>query len=472
MESDFASRKEEERMRKSDSVEKEVMVDLSNTVNLLHEHLSESLCAEVFQDVRDREREREWTLYAMVRFWTDVVIRVPDTLTHALEKCTQGAPEWFEVHATPASFFQKSPALHPRFFATVHERFLDSILPEAKPVFASDLADLYARFPEVWITDGSKLAAIARRLKVLRNVRNVVLPGALLAFYDLRRGILRHLDYDPDAARAEIPCAIEEMTCVPAGTLLLADRLFAVPKFFEAVKGRHAWIVARRNRTVKLRPVRQLSSQSYQDGILEDTLVEVGGNNGVPQQQWRHIRWTKGKTVHEVVTNVLDPTMLSAVEAIELYPRRWSVERMFYDLKEVLNLNCIHMGHPSAVAQQVYASALVHTAMRVAQGHIAAKHGLAPERISVPKLFPRLAAASATSVGVQLGIEIIVKLNPNVKLVLPDLHEMDFASVPLRTILVEKRTGRRRKRKFCKARRNWKSFGHLNGTKKLVKELS
>jgi len=274
MESDFACRKEEERMRKSDSVEKDVMVDLSGTVELLHEHLSESLCAQVFQDVRNRERERHWTLHAMARFWTDVIIRGPDSLTQALEECTQGALGWLQVEATPVSFFEKSPALHPRFFATVHERFLDSILPEAKPVFASDLAHLYARFPEVWITDGSKLSAIARRLKVLRNVRSVVLPGALLAFYDLRRGILRHLDYAPDAARAEITCAIEEMACVPAGTLLLADRLFAVPKLFEAVRGRKAWIVARRNRTVNLRRVKQLTRQSYSP--LESVPVSTG----------------------------------------------------------------------------------------------------------------------------------------------------------------------------------------------------
>jgi hypothetical protein len=34
-----------------------------------------------------------------------------------------------------------------------------------------------------------------------------------------------------------------------------------------------------------------------------------------------------------VLTNVLAPTRLSAEEALDLYPYRWSVERMFFDLK-------------------------------------------------------------------------------------------------------------------------------------------
>jgi len=455
-------------MGNSDS--KEVMVDLLGIVDLLHEHLRDSMCDGVFMDERDQERERKWTLHNMVSFWAEVIFRAPSSLTQALQECAQGAAGWPHVQAAKSSFFDKSAALHPRFFARVFDRFVDSIEPQAKCVFASDLACVYEHFPQVWVIDGSKLSAVRHRLKALWNVRSVVLPGALLALYDLRRGILRHLHYSPDAARAEISRSIEAMVRVPAGTLLIGDRLFAVPKMFAAVRAQDAWMVARRNRTVKLRPIRRLSRRSHRGGILEDMLVEVGGSNGTPKQQWRHIRWTQGKTVHELVTNVIDPQRLCAAHALALYPRRWSVERMFYDLKEVLNLNHLYLSHPQGVGQQVYASALVHTALRVGQGRIAAAQALEPEALSVPKLFPRLAAVSATYVGVQLGIEIMIELNPGVKLIRPHRKHMAFASVPLRTILVEKRSDKRRKRKFCKARRHWKSFAHIPGTKKLAKE--
>ena len=86
----------------------------------------------------------------------------------------------------------------------------------------------------------------------------------------------------------------------------------------------------------------------------------------------RWIRWRHGRTCHEVLTNVLAPERLAAPEAVALYTARWSVERMYFDLKEVLNLNRIYAANPNAVAMQVYAAGLVYNAMRVAQADAAA----------------------------------------------------------------------------------------------------
>ncbi len=38
------------------------------------------------------------------------------------------------------------------------------------------------------------------------------------------------------------------------------------------------------------------------------------------------------------------------------------MERLFFDLKEVLNLHRFYTSSPNGVAMQVYAAALVHTA--------------------------------------------------------------------------------------------------------------
>ena len=64
---------------------------------------------------------------------------------------------------------------------------------------------LREHFKEVWIVDGSRLAAVAKRLKLLWDVRAQVLPGCLTAFYDLYRGIVRHLAFNADAQRANCP---------------------------------------------------------------------------------------------------------------------------------------------------------------------------------------------------------------------------------------------------------------------------
>ena len=63
-------------------------------------------------------------------------------------------------------------------------------------------------------------------------------------------------------------------------------------------------------------------------------------------------------------------------------------QRGFFDLKEVLNLHRFSTSSPHGVAMQVYAAALVHTAVRVAQGHLAHANGIEPEEIAPAKFFP------------------------------------------------------------------------------------
>src|SRR3990167_8472862 len=55
-------------------------------LKLLTTHLTQELCKAVFQKVRLAERDRKWSLTALVMFWTEVVIRAPQSLTQALQE--------------------------------------------------------------------------------------------------------------------------------------------------------------------------------------------------------------------------------------------------------------------------------------------------------------------------------------------------------------------------------------------------
>jgi hypothetical protein len=91
------------------------------------------------------------------------------------------------------------------------------------------------------------LDAVAKRLKLLWDVRARVLPGCLTAFYDLYRGIVRHLAFNADAAAAELPRVTAALDQVPTGTLLLGDRLYGVGAFFAALSARGLFGLCRRN---------------------------------------------------------------------------------------------------------------------------------------------------------------------------------------------------------------------------------
>jgi IS4 transposase len=65
------------------------------------------------------------------------------------------------------------------------------------------------------------------------------------------------------------------------------------------------------------------------------------------------LRWRKGRERWELLTNVLGPEQLSVIDARRLYPWRWKGERLFFDLKEVLNLHRFSTRSPNGVAMQV-----------------------------------------------------------------------------------------------------------------------
>jgi len=445
------------------------IIDLSEPTNLINRLLTESLCREVFSKVRTKERERIWSLYTLAEFWTRVVLRGPESLTQAVEEALRGeGVVWPRISGAPQSFFERSQTLKWTFFDGLYHRFAEAITADASPAFEREFAFLRKHFPEVWIVDGSRLDAVAHRLKILWDVRSAVLPGCLIAFYDMFRGYPRILHFDPDAAEAEMNRVREALGQVPTGTLLLGDRLYASVKLFEDLTQRGVWALCRLKGGLSIKKIRLLSRRRVNGGVLEDWLVDLGSGQTAPRQRVRYIRFRRGKVDYELLTNVLDPKKLSAATAMELYPRRWNVERMYFHLKEVLNLHRFYAANPNGVAMQVYAAAIVYVALRVAQVDAARQVEVDPEEISPAKFFPRVAEALATQAGIELGYRMTCRENPGRRLRPPQLKGRPELTTTLKEVRVEKRNEHRRKRRFCKGRRKWKSFDHVPGGKRLI----
>jgi hypothetical protein len=440
--------------------DKSAPVDLVAAVSVLHEYLTPALCSAVYEGRRKTERKRIWTLGLLVEFWTAVVLRAPESLTQALEEAAlQRDPFWPPVEASPQAFFSRCKDLRWEFFRDVYEAFVAKVLQAEPPAYARDLAPLEARFSGIWVVDGSMLDAVAHRLKVTWKVRPTLMPGGLVAVYDVLRGIARRVVFQPDAASSEVPRAVEALEGAPSGTLVLADALFCTTKFFDGLSAQGLFGVVRRNKSLQLRRISRLFERRDPEGVITDDLVEAGCGQHVPRQTLRLIKLKRGNTARTVLTNVLDPAQLSAEEALGLYRRRWGVERLFYDLKEVLNLHRFYAANTNAVAMQVYATALVHVAMRVAQARIARAARIPPETISPKRLFPRIAAMSYQLAQLQMGVEAVVDANPGVSLKRPQWERI-LKQPHLASILVRKRkdSTRRKPPGPCRA---WKSLGRV-----------
>jgi hypothetical protein len=437
-------------------------VNLLRAVDLVRDHLTEPLCDNVFTKIRGTERKRVWTLHRLMEFWTAVILRAPASLTQLLQVATAGTDYLVpRVEATTQAFFSKCKGFSPAFFRGVFEVFTARLAQGAPPRFAREHADVLARFAGIWVVDGSRLDSIAHRLKILWNDRSVILPGCILALYDLGHGIVRYLSFDRDAAAGEGPRAKAALSSVPPDTLLLGDRLYSNGDFFRALALHRLFGLVRCNSVLKLTKGEALRQARCNGGVLTDMLVTVGSGAEAVSLRW--INWRQGKLVYDLLTNVLDPKRLRAEEAIGLYRSRWKVERLFLALKRVLNMSCFYAANANAVAMQVFASAIVYNAMRFAQGEVAEEATIAPEEISEAKLFPRIAVASSMAAGAEFGVDTVIEMNPGVEIKRPDLHELPFASVRLADIRVQRRNEHRRVRRFCKSRGKWKSLSRVRG---------
>ena len=249
------------------------------------------------------------------------------------------------------------------------------------------------------------------------------------------------------------------------GTLLLGDRLYCSIELFEHLDAMQAFGLFRLKKNLKVVEVKRLSRRKKAGALIEDWLVDVG--SGAKPKRLRRITLRRGKTHHGALTNVLDPERLSAEDVTALYPCRWQVERLFFDLKEVLNLHRFYAANPNAVSMQVFAAAMVHAAFRIAQARIATSHDIPAEHLSPKKLFPRLAVASKTVVEAELYFDKVEVANRH-RLKKPRWDDVPKTLVSLADILVRKRTGPRRRRPFSKQRTKWKSLKHIRGAKRLL----
>jgi hypothetical protein len=448
-------------------------VNLLDVVKLLHKHCTEALCRDVFQKTRRRERQKKWTLYALARFRMIVVMQAPKSLTRALQDVRSGLIPFVSMDPSATEgFFAKCKAAHFRFFRSLFEAFLKRVLPQTPATYAKQPRPLLSSFTNVWAVDGSKPDNIRHRLKILWKEKATVLPGCLTVYYDLFRGIARHVLFDPDAASGEQERARSRFDQIPKDTLILGDRAHCNLKFFLALAARQLRGLFRLHHQLTVKRQKLLSrKQGGGRGVLEDWIVLVGSGVGQPPMTLRLIVFSQGPFRRELLTNVLDPAKLPAQLALETYPFRWGIERLFFDLREVCHLNTFYAANVNAVAMQVYAAALVHTAFRIAQARIARKHGLAPEALSPAKLFPRLASTSFHWTTAEMAFDRTQDANPSVVLKKPEWAGEHWASTTPEGLLVEKRKSDRRKIPR-RTKRKWKSLAHVPKALTAFEELS
>jgi hypothetical protein len=313
----------------------------------------------------------------------------------------------------PASFFQEfftqlTALLRVRFAAVndlPYARFASEIL-------ALDHTDLDPVFQKLQRLP-APAAAPGQPPKKHGKGNKGAIPGRLAAWFDLRRQQWHYLAFQADALR-DVRIGTEDLLQhVPQKALLLFDLgYFGFPWFDQLTQRQLYWVTRLREKVsysvqhvlyvspgfpaelAQGRPQggRPTSPQVY----LRDSWVYLGRHRADrASQPVRLLELVFPDRVFRYLTNVLDPRDLPAAQVVELYRRRWGIERAFNFLKTDLQLFLIWSKHEAVILQQVFALLSLSQVVFALRTEVALAAQASLREVSLPDLLTWLPALAA-----------------------------------------------------------------------------
>lgn len=294
------------------------------------------------------------------------------------------------VRATQQALSLRLRCLPSDLFAKVFQAVLPQLLERAKARTRpqpSIIQRASQHFDRLWIIDGTTLEELFRKVGLLRDVTDTRLGGKLMALLDLPSKLPIQLWLD-DNPRANDKRFLDEIQAVlKRGTLLIFDRGFYAFTFFDWLTEHGVWFVTR---------ARELASFQVEQVILQtpnvrDCIIKLGTyRSSRCRYQVRLVEVCVGGIWHRYLTNVLDPTILSAADVMDLYGRRWRIEEAFLLVKRLLGLSYLWTGAVNAIKMQIWATWLLYGALIDLSDAVAEELSLPLEQISVEMVYRSL----------------------------------------------------------------------------------
>lgn len=270
-----------------------------------------------------------------------------------------------------------------RLFAQISEVLRVRLAPFA-------LKDLIPWASEVFALDETTLDPVARKLPALRPVPAgdaSLLPGKLAGLYDVRRQQWRRVQYIADPHENDKVAAAAMVAALPAGSLILADLGYFAFAWFDALsEAGYSWLSRLRNKTSY-----EIRHVYYQDAFILDAVVWLGAYRA--DRAARAVRLLTvrlGDRSYSYITNVLDPTRLSALDMVRLYGRRWDIEMAFNLVKTHLKLHLWWSAKPVVILQQIWAVLIISQIIQALHLEIAGRAGVDPDEVSMALLIQYL----------------------------------------------------------------------------------
>lgn len=324
---------------------------------------------EVFRSKAKWQYHRELLFSQVFELMMSVVLRVKPTVHAAYLDRKE------ELGVSDQAIYDKLRNLEPGITAALIEDSAKQLTPV--------IDALQSRHP-AWVPgykakviDGNHLAATERRIKELRTKTSGPLPGTVLAVYEQETDLVTKVFLIQDGHAQERSVLDEVLQTVESNDLWIADRNFCTKDFLMGIGQANGFFVVRQHGGLLGTEVGMGSAEVQVEGgkvsEVEYRLSQGETGLGVRRITLALSEETRDRDkVIQLLTNL--PDEISAAKIAEVYRKRWTIERRFYEVTQTLNCEPNTLGYPQAALFAFCLALIASNAVALIKASLRAAH--------------------------------------------------------------------------------------------------
>jgi hypothetical protein len=353
---------------------------------------NEPFLEEVFARYRGRSYEKELSFGTMVHLIAEALLHYGGSGRRSIEEARGQELIDTSIAAAFGKLRRIPITLSTGFLRECSQR-LTQLFPES--VAAVELPPSLKEL-EAIVLDGKALKRVAKRLQALQKIKGGVLGGRALVGMRLRTGLIVGMHAHPDGHVNDVrfvPDLLPRLReVVPGPRIFIGDRQFCNLQHLELYlheEGDHFLI--RYHKNVTFTPDATRPAKEGKDAKGRTYCEEWGWLGRADHPKRRRVRRITlarpGEEPILIITDLLDEKQYPAADLLDLYLRRWGIERVFQQVTEVFGLEGFIGSTPEATVFQFSFCTVLYNIVQVLRAYVAEGSSVGIADISTEKMF-------------------------------------------------------------------------------------
>lgn len=345
---------------------------------------------DIFDQRRGRCYEDQLTFPVLVNLIADALLEDSGSGRKSFQRGREKGELTVSIVSAYGKLKRLPAAVSEAFLAEGTDRLLQVLPAKALHVLPPSLRAFSMTF-----LDGKVVKRVPKRLKPLRGLKGGVLGGKGLAALDGASGLVVAMATSPDGDTNDaklVPDLVAMVQQRRQTILWIGDRQFCdlmQPQAFAGREGDHFLVRYHPKVTFRVDASKPACSG-----------VDAQGRNYVEDWGWlgaksnKHARYVRRITLKRpgeetliLITDLLDGETYPAVDLLEAYRLRWTIERVFQQITEVFNLQCLIGTTPQGTLFQLAFCLLLYNMIQLIRAYVAEDANEEVDAISTELLF-------------------------------------------------------------------------------------